>query len=109
MVAALARGRGARGERLKKRMLYRHLKCTSAHKDPGFTTAQPVRRPVRRCKCRNLRRNEERMLGWATQQAYTHFAQITNALSKLHVRDYTLSISPTLRRTFRRDLFTSKF
>lgn len=47
MGAALARGRSARGERRKKRMLYRHLKGISADKDTGFTTAPPVARPVR--------------------------------------------------------------
>ena len=40
MVAALARGRSARGERRKKRMLYRHLKGISANKDTRFTTAR---------------------------------------------------------------------
>jgi hypothetical protein len=82
MVAALARGRSARGERRKKRMLYRQLKGISANKDTRFTTAPPVARPVRRCQCGNLRRNEEWMLGWTTQQAYTRFAQIANALSE---------------------------
>jgi hypothetical protein len=82
MVAARARGRSACGERRKKKMLYRHLKGISADKDTGFTTAPPVARPVRRCQCGNLRRNEEWMLGWTTQQAYTRFAQIANPLSK---------------------------
>ena len=42
MVAALARERRAHRERRKQRMLYRHLKVTSADKDTGFTRARPA-------------------------------------------------------------------
>jgi hypothetical protein len=81
MVAALARGRSARGEPKEK--------CSTATSSAPPQTKTPDSLRPRRwagrspVSMRNLRRNEERMLGRTTQQAYTRFAQLANALSLL--------------------------